>query len=80
MPLFVIAIAVGAATLGAATVDLTSDGQFGGANQHTAQVQAVPQPVQTAQVPVFNPNAYPTQADCLNAAAARGIAASACQR
>jgi len=77
MPLFVIAIAVGAATLGAATVDYTSDGQFGGATNHSAQVQTQQQ---TAQAPVFNPSAYPTQADCLNAAAARGIAASACQR
>ena len=78
MPLFVIAIAVGAATLGAVTVDYTSDDRLGG--HRTAQVQAQQVQQQTAEVPVFNPNAYPSQADCLNAAAARGIAASACQR
>ena len=68
MPLFfMIAIGAGAFTMGAVTVDATSDMR----QQHSAQA------VQAAN---FNPSAYPTQAECVNAAAARGLAASVCQR
>lgn len=68
MPLFfIIAIGAGAFTLGATTVDVTSDMR----QQHSSA-----QALQTT----FQPSAYPTQAECVNAAAARGLAASACQR
>jgi hypothetical protein len=70
MPLFfIIAIGAGAFTMGAVTVDATSDMR----QQHTAQAQ-------TVQATGFQPAAYPTQAECVNAAAARGLAASVCQR
>ena len=70
MPLFfIIAIGAGAFTLGATTVDVTSD-----IRQHDkASAQA-------AQAATFNPSMYPTQAECVNTAAARGIAAAACQK
>jgi hypothetical protein len=68
MPLFfIIAIGAGAFTLGATTVDVTSD-----MRQHdrTAQVQTT----------TFQASAYATQEECLNAAARQGVSASACQR
>ena len=69
MPLFfIIAIGAGAFALGATTVDVTSD-----MRQHDRPT------AQAAQVS-FQPSAYPTQAECVNAAAARGLAASVCQR
>ena len=69
MPLFfLIAIGLGAFTLGATTVDVVEDGPLG-----KTYVQAGPP--QT-----FQPNAYATLNDCLNAAAQQGIPASACQR
>ena len=69
MPLFfIIAIGAGAFTLGATTVDVTSD-----MRQQRSSAQAV-------QATGFQPSAYPTQAECVNAAAARGLAASVCQR
>jgi hypothetical protein len=76
MPLFfLIAIGAGALTLGAVGADVAVDGRLGPAdNAHTAQA------VQAPAEPAFNPMAYPTASDCLNAAAARGISASACQR
>ena len=67
MPLFfLIAIGAGALTLGATTADVTSD-----MRQHdrTAQVRTT----------TFQASAYPTQADCLAAAAQQGVPASACQ-
>ena len=68
MPLFfIIAIGAGAFTLGAVTVDATSD-----MRQQRSSAQAL----QTT----FQPSAYPTQADCVNAAVARGLSAAACQR
>jgi hypothetical protein len=69
MPLFfIIAIGAGAFTMGAVTVDATSD-----MRQHQ---QEKSQAVQAN----FSPSAYPTQADCVNAAVARGLAASVCQK
>ena len=70
MPLFfLIAIGAGAITLGATAVDVTSD-----MRQHERPTAQAVQPTG------FNPSAYPTQAECVNAAAARGLAASVCQR
>ena len=70
MPLFfIIAIGAGAFTLGAVTTDVTSDMR--------QQEGSSPKVVQATG---FQPSAYPTQAECVNAAAARGLAASVCQR
>ncbi len=71
MPLFfLIAIGAGAMTMGAVTADVASDGRFHGASDSTAQA---------AQAPAFQVSAYPTAQDCVNAAAGRGVPASACQ-
>jgi len=71
MPLFfIIAIGAGAFTLGAVTTDVTSDMRHQGEGSSPKMVQATG----------FQPSAYPTQAECVNAAAARGLAASVCQR
>ncbi len=68
MPLFfLIAIGAGALTLGATTVDVTSD-----MRQERSRAQAV-------QTTTFQANAYATQAECLNAAAQQGVSAAACQ-
>ncbi len=66
---FLIAIGAGAFTVGAVTADVVDDGRLG----------QQPQTAQAAQAPAFQATAYPTTADCLNAAAGRGIPASACQ-
>ncbi len=69
MPLFfIIAIGAGAFTMGAVTVDATSD-----MRQQNSSAQAF-------QATGFQPSAYPTQAECMNAAAARGLSAAVCQR
>ena len=74
MPLFfLIAIGAGAFAVGAVTADVATDGHLGPPPGHTAQS------AQVAQAPAFQASAYPTTADCLNAAAGRGIPASACQ-
>ena len=66
MPLFfIIAIGAGAFALGATTVDATSD-----MRQQRSSAQALQG--------TFQP--YPTQEECVNAAAARGLSAAACQR
>lgn len=73
MPLFfLIAIGVGAATLGATTVDVTTDNN----HRHTAQVQQV----QTTQALTadFNAGAYKNRADCLKAAYEAKLSASVC--
>lgn len=68
MPLFfIIAIGAGAFALGATTVDATSD-----MRQQRSSAQALQG--------TFQPSAYPTQEECVNAAAARGLSAAACQR
>ncbi|MGD9879292.1 MAG: hypothetical protein AB7F22_35460 [Reyranella sp.] len=70
MPLFfLIAIGAGAFVVGATTVDVVQDGQFGQTNQFA---QAPSQP--------FQANAYPTLQECLDAAAKKGVPSSACQR
>jgi hypothetical protein len=69
MPLFfIIAIGAGAFTLGATTVDVTSDTRAQN-RERAAQVQQV-QPQQT----------YQSMADCQQAAAAQGLSASVCQQ
>ena len=71
MPLFfLIAIGVGAFVLGATTVDVVQDGHLGQTNTY----------VQAGPPQTFQPTAYPTLNDCLNAAAQQGIPSSACQR
>jgi hypothetical protein len=71
MPLFfIIAIGAGAFTMGAVTVDATSDMRQQGEGSSPKVSQATG----------FQPGAYPTLQECVNAAAARGLAASACQR
>ena len=68
MPLFfLIAIGAGAFTLGATTVDVTSDARD---QQRYAQVQST----------TFQASAYATYEDCLRAAAQQSVPASACQR
>ena len=68
MPLlFLIAIGCGAFTVGAATVDVTTDLHA----QQKAQVM---------QTTNFQASAYTTKEDCLRAAAQQGVPASACQR
>ena len=70
MPLFfLIAIGAGAFTLGATTVDVTSD------SRHHQQ-----QPYAQAQPAAFQANAYGTYEDCVRAAAQQSVPASACQR
>lgn len=70
MPLFfLIAIGAGAFALGATTVDVVNDGQLGQTNQFA----------QTSPAPTFQASAYPTLADCLDAAAKQGVPAQACQ-
>lgn len=67
MPLFfLIAIGAGAFTLGATTVDVITDKR----DESSAQVQTTK----------FQASAYATQEDCLKAAAAQGVAASACKK
>ncbi len=66
MPLFfIIAIGAGAFTLGATTVDVTSD-----VHQQQRDRLAQPQQVQT----------YQTMADCQQAMAQQGLPASNCQQ
>jgi hypothetical protein len=68
MPLFfIIAIGAGAFTLGATAVDVTSD--------TTAQNRE--RAVQAQQV---QPQAYPTMADCVRAAAQQNLPSSVCQQ
>jgi hypothetical protein len=68
MPLFfIIAIGVGAFTLGATAVDVTSDASAQN-RERTAQVQQV-QPQQS----------YATMADCQRAMAAQNLPAASCQ-
>jgi hypothetical protein len=70
MPLFfLIAIGAGAFTLGATTVDVTSDSR-----QHQQQPYAQVQPT------AFQASAYATYDDCVRAAAVQNLSASACQR
>jgi len=70
MPLFfIIAIGAGAFTLGATTVDVTSDIRQERAS-HSAQV---------VQPTTPQASTYATMADCVNAAARQGLPASACQ-
>jgi hypothetical protein len=67
MPLFfIIAIGAGAFTLGATTVDVTSDAR----QQRTAQVQATN----------YQAAGFATYEDCLRAAAQQSLPASACRR
>ncbi len=67
MPLFfIIAIGAGAFTLGAATVDVTSD-----MRQHDRQAQ-----VQSN----FGAGAYASHEECVKAAVERGLSAAACQQ
>ncbi len=69
MPLFfIIAIGAGAFTLGATTVDVTSDTSAQKRDQLTRTEQV--QPLQ----------AYPTMADCMRAAAQQNLPASTCQQ
>jgi hypothetical protein len=69
MPLFfIIAIGAGAFTLGATTVDVTSDTKAQ-QRDRLAQTEQV-QPQQT----------YESMADCQQAAAAKGLSASVCQQ
>ena len=69
MPLFfIIAIGAGAFTLGATTVDVTSDTK---AQQRDRRAQT--QQVQPQQ------QVYQSMADCQQAAAAQGLSASVCQ-
>jgi len=68
MPLFfIIAIGAGAFTVGAVTVDATSDSR---AAARTAHVQTTS----------FQASAYATPEDCLRAAAHQGLSASVCQK
>jgi hypothetical protein len=69
MPLFfIIAIGAGAFTLGATTVDVTSDVSAQRRDRALQAEQVQPQQVQ-----------YQTMADCQAAAAQRGLAATVCQ-
>jgi hypothetical protein len=64
MPLFfIIAIACGAATVGATTVDVTQDARAARAQAHAVS---------------FDASAYSTGADCRAAAAQAGVSLSAC--
>jgi hypothetical protein len=69
MPLFfIIAIGAGAFTLGATTVDVTSDVSAQRRDRALKMEQVQPQQVQ-----------YQTMADCQAAAAQQGLPATACQ-
>lgn len=71
MPLFfLIAIGAGAFVVGATTVDVVQDGHLG---QSTQFAQAAP-------APVFQPGAYATLQDCLDAATKQGVPAQICNR
>jgi len=77
MPLFfIIAIGLGAATVGATAVDVTTDWR----EQHRSSAHAQVVQTQAIQAPAFQASAYATAEDCLNAAALQGVALSACQR
>ena len=68
MPLFfIIAIGAGAFTLGATTVDVTSDARQ---QQRAAQVQTMN----------YQAAGFATYEDCLRAAAQQSLPASSCQR
>jgi hypothetical protein len=72
MPLFfIIAIGAGAFTVGAVTVDATTDVRAH--RESSAQVQAV-------QTTSFQASAYATPEDCLNAAALQGVPTSVCKQ
>jgi hypothetical protein len=72
MPLFfLIAIGAGALTVGAVTVDATSD--IRAHRESSARVQAV-------QETSFQASAYATPEDCLNAAALQGAPLSVCKQ
>jgi hypothetical protein len=72
MPLFfLIAIGAGAFTVGAVTVDATSD--MRAHRQSGAQVQAL-------QTEWFQASAYATPEDCLNAAALQSVPLSVCKQ
>ncbi|WP_395709960.1 hypothetical protein [Reyranella sp.] len=71
MPLFfLIAIGAGAFVVGATTVDVVQDGHLGQSNQFA----------QAAPTQPFNPNAYPTLRECLDAATRQNVPTSVCQR
>ena len=73
MPLFfLIAIGVGAATLGATTVDVTTDQN----HRPTAQVQQVQS--RQALTADFNAGTYKNRSDCLKAAYEQNLSASVC--
>ena len=83
MPLFfLIAIGAGAFSLGATTADVVDDGHLGQTNHYaySAPAQPQPQPQQASLAPSFDASAYATTTDCLNAAAAQGVSATACPR
>ena len=70
MPLFfLIAIGAGVITVGAVTADVATDGGFHQWGDRTAAA---------VEGPTFNASAYSTRADCLNAAAQKGVSSSAC--
>lgn len=76
MPLFfIIAIGCGAFTMGAVTVDATSDIHSQNTSPPAAQSVQAPAPA-----PAFQAGAYATTTDCLNAAALQGAPASACRK
>ncbi len=69
MPLFfLIAIGAGAMTVGATTVDVTTDAR----HQERAAAHA--------QASGFQANAYVTHEDCVKAAIQRGLSAAACSQ
>jgi len=71
MPLFfIIPIAAGALTLGATTVDVTTDSRLEN-RARALQTQQI-QPIQQGQM-------YQTMAECQQAAAAQGLSANVCQ-
>jgi hypothetical protein len=73
MPLFfLIAIGLGAATLGATTVDVTTDNN----NRHTAQAQQVQKTQALASD--FNAGSYRNRAECVQAASQHKLPASVC--
>lgn len=70
MPLFfIIAIGAGAFTVGATAVDVTSDTSAQNRERALQAQQVQPQP-----------QAYPTLADCVRAAAQQNLPASTCQQ
>ena len=68
MPLFFIAIAAGAMTLGAATVDVTND-----VSQQKREQAALYQQTHPQQT-------YQSMADCQRDAAAKGLSPNVCQQ